>query len=266
MPLHSQSHGDGWPLVVLPSFGFDHAAMAQALEPAFDSTSEWARLYLDLPGSGFSPPGEPHSDSVLDDIVRTIQAELGNQRFAVLGWSYGGYLAAGLTRRLPWQIGGLMMICTGFKICPHDRDLTGVLASSPEPDWLADVSPNLHDHFTQAIGCQTGEVARRITAALERNNPVDETYLASLRADGFAVSDEDTPTPCDAPVCFLTGRRDRVAGYVGLFNALPGYDHASYVAVGEAGHYLPLEQPMLFAGTTQSWLDECLVSVGRDPG
>lgn len=49
-----------------------------------------------------------------------------------------------------------MMICAGFKIRPDDRDLTGVLSSTPEPDWLAEVPVGLHEHFRQAVGHQTG--------------------------------------------------------------------------------------------------------------
>ena len=41
----------------------------------------------------------------------TSEPELGDERFAVIGWSYGGCLAAGVTRRLPEQVSGLMMVC-----------------------------------------------------------------------------------------------------------------------------------------------------------
>ena len=101
MTLHVQAHGNGRPLVVLPSFSLDHAAMAKTLEPVFADMHGWRRLYVDLPGTGGSPAGEPRSDIVLDDVEATIRAELGDRCFAVVGWSYGGYLAAGVTRRLP---------------------------------------------------------------------------------------------------------------------------------------------------------------------
>lgn len=39
--------------------------MVLAMEPAFRSAEGWARLYVDLPGTGSSPPGEPCSDAVL---------------------------------------------------------------------------------------------------------------------------------------------------------------------------------------------------------
>lgn len=249
---------------MLPSFSLDHAAMAEAVEPAFNDTVGWKRMYFDLPGTGGSPPGEPHSDAVLDDVINAIQAQLGDQNFVVTGWSYGGYLGAGVVRRLPRQVSGLMMICSGFKILPVDRDLSGVLNSIPESGWLRSVPTDLRDHLTHAVGVQTAEVAERITAALGRNGPTDDTYLASLQTDGFALSDEDEPTPCDAPVSFLAGRRDRVIGHVGLYRALSLYDHSTYLAVSDAGHYLPLEQPRVFAATMRSWLDECLVHFDRN--
>ena len=257
MAVQVHTRGEGRPVVVLPSFSLDHNAMAEVTEPVFAATAGWSRLYVDLPGTGASPPGEPRSDAVLDDVARTIDSMLGNQRFLIAGWSYGGYLAAGLARRLPARTGGLLLVCTSRKIRPQDRNLTGVLPSSAEPGWLADVPANLHDHFTHAIGCQTTAVANRVTAVLARNSPADEAYLAALRAGGFALSDEDAPTPCSAPVCILTGRRDRVAGYADLFSALSHYDHASYLAISNAGHYLPLEQPRLFQAAALSWLEEC---------
>jgi pimeloyl-ACP methyl ester carboxylesterase len=257
MTLHVEVHGSGWPLVVLPSFGLDHAAMAEAVEPVFTDISAWQRLYVDLPGTGGSAPGDPRSDVVLDEIVETLGAELGDERFAVGGWSYGGYLAAGVTRRLCGQISGLMMVCSGFRIRPQDRDLTGVLGSIPEAGWLAYVPVELHDHLTHAVGFQTAEVASRIAAALRRNGPTDEAYLSSLRADGFALSDETAPSPCNAPVCFLTGQRDRVIGSAGLFRALGLYDRATFTSISGAGHYLPLEQPAVFAAVTQTWLGQC---------
>jgi pimeloyl-ACP methyl ester carboxylesterase len=259
MTLHVQAHGSGRPLVVLPSFSLDHAAMAEAIEPAFSDVAGWMRLYVDLPGTGSSPPGEPRSDVVLDDVVGAVQDQLGDERFVVAGWSYGGYLAAGMTRRLPEQVSGLMMVCSGFKIRPKDRDVTGVLASNPDPEWLTGVPPALHEHLAHAVGRQTAAVADRIVRILACNGPTDAAYLASLRGRGFALPDEDAQTLCDGPVCFLAGRRDRVAGYVGLFEALGQYGHASYAAVAQAGHYLPLEQPTLFAAAICTWLAECRI-------
>jgi pimeloyl-ACP methyl ester carboxylesterase len=228
--------------------------MSEAFEPAFGKAHGWQRLYVDLPGTGASPPGEPRSDAVLADLVATAQSVVGDRRFLVAGWSYGGYLAAGLARRLPERMGGLLLICTASRIRPADRDLTGVLASDAEPGWLSDVPADLHDHFTHAVGCQTAAVARRIASVLASNGPTSESYLAELQTDGWALSDEDAPTHCRAPVSIVTGRRDRVSGFAALFDAMADYEQADFLALAQAGHYLPVEQPGRFAAAVAAWL------------
>lgn len=76
MTLCLQAHGAGRPLVVLPSFSLDHDAMAATLEPVFTAGSPWRRIYVDLPGTGGSSPGEPRSDAVMDAVLAAIEAEI----------------------------------------------------------------------------------------------------------------------------------------------------------------------------------------------
>jgi pimeloyl-ACP methyl ester carboxylesterase len=265
MSLHVHRRGEGELVVVLPALGLDHRVMAEVTEPVFAATTGWSRLYVDLPGTGGSPPGEPRSDAVLDAVMAAIDAVPGSQRFAAAGWSYGGYLAAALARRLQGRVSGLLMACSGFKIRPRDRNLAGVLNSAAEPGWLADVPAHLHDHFSHAIGCQSAAVASRVAAALARNGQADTAYLGALRADGFALSDEDAPTTCGGPVCFIAGRRDRVAGYADMIAAADRYDHADAILIGNSGHYLPLEQPGMFHAAVHSWLDQCRQFIDLSP-
>ena len=261
MTLHVEQHGEGDPLVVLPSFGLDHRAMAAAVDTAFAAVPGWARLYCDLPGTGLSAGGDPTSDAVVGAVAQTLDEHLGGRPFALAGWSYGSYLAAGLARRRAGQIRGLLLICAGLKIRPQDRDLTGVLDSVAQHDWLAEVPVELHEHLRQAVGRQTRAVAGRIAAVIDANGPTDEAYLDALRADGFALSDEDAATVLDAPSCVLAGRRDRVAGYQDPFRALDHLGQAECTVLADAGHYLPLEAPDRLAASVAVWLNRC-----RRPG
>jgi pimeloyl-ACP methyl ester carboxylesterase len=257
--LHVHGRGEGKPIVVLPSFSLDHSAMTEVFEPAVSSAAGWQRLYVDLPGTGASPAGEPRSDAVLAEVAAAIDTSLGTRPFLAAGWSYGGYLAVGLARRMPERVAGLLLVCTGLRIRPSDRNLAGVLGSVPEPGWLAGVPRNLHQHFARSIGYQTAAVAQRVATVLAVNGQTDEAYLAALRTDGFALSDEGAITPCQGqgPVWALAGRRDRVAGFADLLEAVACYDRATYLLVGAAGHYLPLEEPGAFRAATLAWLAEC---------
>jgi pimeloyl-ACP methyl ester carboxylesterase len=248
--------GRGRPLVVLPGFGLDQAVMAAAFEPVFAASgvTGWRRLYLDLPGCGKSPVLEPNSDAVLDAVQQTIATLLGSEPFLLAGSSYGGYLAAGLARRLPAQIRGLLLVCSGLKINPVERNLAGVLPSVPEPGWLAGTPQELHQHFGHGIGRQTRSVADRVARAFALISPMDEAYLELLRSTGYQLSDEGSDQTFDGDVAILVGRRDRIAGYVDQFEALARYPRGSYTAFPDAGHHLPFERPELFAALTLEWL------------
>jgi hypothetical protein len=51
--------------------------MRVAFGPASRGITDRARVYLGLPGTGGSPPGEPASDAVLADVIATVGALLG---------------------------------------------------------------------------------------------------------------------------------------------------------------------------------------------
>jgi pimeloyl-ACP methyl ester carboxylesterase len=256
MVLSTQIHGDGDPLVCLPWFGHDGAAMAAAFEPVFAESSRWRRIYLDLPGTGSSPLVHPTSDAVLDAVGETIRSLLGDEPYLLAGCSYGGYLAAAQARRAAAQVAGLLLVCTGTKLDPASRNLGGVTPAAPEPGWLAGVPPELHGYFGRAIGCQTRAVADRIAATFTASVPTDDGYLETLRSTGYELTRDDLATRFDASTLVMTGRNDQIGGYVDQFEDLARYPQASYVALNDAGHYLPFEQPQRFVTLVRDWLSQ----------
>ena len=132
-----------------------------------------------------------------------------------------------------------------------------MLPSHPEPGWLAGVPSRLHEYLSHAVGCQTAAAAGRVAAVLAANGPMDEAYFEVLRAEGFALADEGPPAAYERPASFVCGRRDRVAGYRGVYDSLGRFPGADYVLAAEAGHFLPVEQPSLFGAAVRAWLDRC---------
>ena len=240
--------------MLLPWFGLDRAVMAAAFEPALAATDDVRRIYIDLPGTGGSPPAGPSSDAVLEAVTETVESVIGTAPFLLAGCSYGGYLAAGLARRAPDRILGLLLVCPGVKIRRDQRNLSGVLPSTPQPGWLAEVPAELHTHFRLGIGRQTGAVAKRIAKAFRLNGPTESDYLAALRSAADPLSDDDSPQRFDGNVTVIVGKRDRIVGHLDQLDALVNYPHGSFVALTDAGHYLPFETPKRFRALTLDWL------------
>jgi pimeloyl-ACP methyl ester carboxylesterase len=246
--------GAGRPVVILPWFGLDSAVAMEAFEPVFHGIAGWRRIYIDLPGTGRSPAVLPCSDAVLHAVGDTVAATVGKEPVLVAGCSYGGYLAAALARRHPGPVAGLLLVCAGGKIRPEERDLGGVPDPTPDQGWLDGVPHDLHDHLRHAIARQSKSVADRVVRALLRNGPTDARYLETLRSSGYALSNEDAVGNVDGPVTVLAGRGDRIAGYRDQFNLVARFPRGHYLALADSGHYLPFEQPELFALAAREWL------------
>lgn len=236
--------------------------MSAACESAFaaaemvgGSTDRWQRFYLDLPGTGGSPAVEPTSEAVLQAVRNTLAELIGTTPYLLIGHSYGGYLATGLSRRDPSLVAGMLLICCGLRIDPAGRDRSGVLPSLPQSGWLDGVPPELHQHFSEAVGHQTRAVADRIVAVLGRRARLDHDYLAVLRAKGYRLDDEpDRASSFSRPVTLLAGRRDRIAGYRDSVSAFTHYPNGRVTVLADAGHYLPFEQPESSAAAILDWL------------
>ncbi len=99
MSIHYKIVGEGFPIVILHGWSLDHQVMFDCLEPVFKEHSGWKRIYIDLPGMGSSEPLESiqNSDDILNVVLEFIDQLIPNEPFLVCGYSYGGYLARGIS-------------------------------------------------------------------------------------------------------------------------------------------------------------------------
>ena len=253
MSLSTIRHGSGSPIVVLPGLGLDAAFTAAVTEPALAHRSGSQRIYVSLPGIGSPPPPEASSDSILEVLTDSLCSEFGGGTFALMGYSYGGYLANALAGRLATQVDRLLLVCSGVKIAPGERDLSGVLPPETEPGWLDACPEQLHEHLAHAVGRQHREVGARLASAFDGATQSDDTFIADL-SERYQLTGEERLMPFEQPVTFVAGRRDRIAGFRDQFAAAQSCPLASYFLVAQAGHYLPAEVPSAFAAAVTNWL------------
>ena len=245
-------------VVLLPMFNMTRTATAAAFRPAL-AASGLRQLYPDLPGHGDSPTTcPPEAEAVLEDLADWIEQRAATP-VLLAGGSYGGYLAAGIARRRPGLVRGLLLVCPGVKIGAQNRDLPEARPAQAPPGWLDEAPEALRGHLDMALGHRTPQVVRTVLDAIGSGQHGDEAYRRELReGPRNTLTDEDAEITFDGPVAVITGRQDRVVGYADQFRAMRHYPHGTYTVVDEAGHYLPYEQPEALTAVTHDWLRRAL--------
>lgn len=203
-------HGRGTPLLMLHGWEVDRRLMTGCLEPLFGPDDPWLRVYPDLPGRGGTPAhaSVDSSDATADLVVAVMAAVAPGQRFAVVGESYGGYLARGVLTRRP-DLLGLALVCP--LVTPGVRDLPAHVVLERDEDVVAAVDAALRPGFEANNVRQTAAVWERYVAdVLPGLAAADTAYLEHVLGPRVPLSDEDATT--DAPVLVVAGRQDSAVG------------------------------------------------------
>lgn len=180
------------------------------------------------------------------DMARAV-LDRAPDRFALVGMSMGGYVAFEILRQAPERISHLMLVNTRARddapAIKRRRMLLAHLVAENTPfkgvnDAMLDdlIHPdNRHDDglvrllTEMADGCGADVFKRQSKAVAER--PDSRAILA------------DITVPCSV----MVGEADRVISpesHREMANAITG---ASFMMVPGAGHYVPLETPVVFA-------------------
>ena len=254
--LHYQEVGSGRPILMLHGWPLDHLSMIGAMEPIFAHRDNWKRIYVDLPGMGKSesPDWVRTQDQILGVLTEFILNVISDERFCVVGLSYGGLLAQGLIHRFAPQMDGVMFLVPSMASIDESM-LPRNVAMHKEP---LDFS-GLTDEMVRAF---EGMAVVQMQAHLEAwkkyifpgTSAANHAFLDRLQA-GFPLDVEQLPQPFVAPTLFLLGRQDVSVGYRDAWRIIESYPHASYVILDRAGHCLQMEQPRLYDALVHEWLD-----------
>jgi pimeloyl-ACP methyl ester carboxylesterase len=233
--------------------------MLGCLEPLFARRPGYRRLYPDLPGMGKSPAPESiaSSDDMLAAVREFVAETIGDEPFLLVGESYGGYLARGLTRALGSQVRGLALVCpVGVHLEHAHRTVPPRAVLREDPALIASLDPELAAEFTDIAVVQSPETLRRFSEeVLVGLASADQAAMARVRARWTLTEDPESGDPFTGPALILAGRQDGQVGYVDQFALLPHYPRATFAVLDVAGHNLQFEQPVLFEALVDEWLD-----------
>lgn len=243
--------------VMLHGFPLEHHHMLATFEPAFTARPGWRRLYVDLPGTGGSSAGSEidGTDAVFAALVEVLGSVLGDGAAAVCGHSWGARLALGLVATEPDRWARMCLVVPDLgadgpqelpthTVLHQDRSL--VEALDPEVaqdfrDWAVVIDERV-------VSRVLGEIDGYMATA-------DQAAIARIQQGWGSMFPVIPARPHPGPSLFVHGRQDSRAGYTAAWSLLDHFPRASFVVLDRAGHYLPIEQDVLFTSLVEDWLD-----------
>jgi proline iminopeptidase len=263
MKLHTTRRGNGPLLVCHPGGpGFDGSELADLGGLVATRTL----LLVDPRGTG----GSDHAQTyLLEDYVADIEelrADLGEDRFDLLGFSHGGLVAAAYAIAHPGRLRKLVLSVGLAAFTPEmQAEAEQVIASFAGEPWHADATAALAREESGDYG--TPEEAGAMWNAMaplyfsrweERYRPLVEVErmnpepLRQFNATPFDLRPD--LGRIDAETLVITGRDDFICGPAAAQVLADGIPRAELVIIEQAGHMLHLEQPAAYSAAVEAFL------------
>ena len=257
--------GMGRPLLVIHGWSADHRYMVADLEPNFDESSTWQRIYFDLPGHGttIAPDWLNNQTQMFEILTKFIEQVIGDQKFGVIGNSYGGYLSLGLVRKMPHRLLGAALLVpdlpddlnnrqtTESSTIVEDMSLFGNLQSDEQ--WIP---AGLVEHSQYALD----EIRAHDVPAHRLS---DDDFLERLNENYvLPIEIRYSGDPFTRPSLIALGHQDATVGYERQLQLLPEFPRATVAVVDMAGHYLGrVERPKVFNALVRDWIERVEISL-----
>lgn len=261
--IYYEIHGKGIPILMIHGFMPDHRVLKGCMEPIFQTRSGFKRIYFDLPGMGKTEAKKwiKSSDEILGVIIKFIKNVILNEKFLIVGQSYGGYLTRGLLHKFHEKILGICLICPLIRPNLNDRDLPEFTPIIKNPSFINTLPPQDREEFEEIAIIQSEYAWERFQdEVLPGLKIADRTFLEAIYPKRYTLSfDVDKMIKkYDKPSLFFLGRQDNSVGYINALEIIENFSRASYIVLDKAGHLLQIEQQDIFNISVNEWLDRVM--------
>ncbi len=267
--LYVVERGQGYPLLVLHGGpGLDHRMFGDYLDPLADRVR---LLFVDQRSQGRSASA-PEASWTLGRMARDVgelAEALGLARYAVLGHSYGAFVALQHAADFPGQA-AQTIVSSGL---PSARFLaeveTNLAAFEPielreqvSSSWAReqsactqeDMASIMHDqfpfHFADPLDPRIAEFEARSTGAVY--SPDVLRHLSNEEYGGIEL--EDRLHAITQPLLVLAGRYDRTCSVAGAEAIAQGAPHAELVVFEHSGHMTYVEENERYLAVVRDFL------------
>lgn len=255
--INYEVRGSGRPLLILHGGYLDHRHIVNVMEPAFDESSKWKRIYPDLPGHGCTTIADSieNHDQVLDVLSEFMANICPDETYSLAGESRGGFLARGLAVKEPEKIDVLLLIVPGRYAVADPENLPPQVTLESADELLPELTENEVGRFRKLVVQNRGilEKIRKYKlpaiplADSECQDRLNENYQFTFDLDA-------TENIFIKPALVLLGKYDIEVGYRDALKVIENYPRATYAILDKAGHSLSWEQPEVFIALVKDWL------------
>lgn len=228
--------GERQPLVLIPGLSCD----ARLWQAQLEGLDDVARAMV----------GDTLSDASIAAMAQRILADA-PERFALAGFSMGGYVAMEITRRAPERVIRLALLDTTGDIDTPEMArvrraaVTTAQSRGYEAVLRGSLNRLVHPETAQEIGEEV--VAMALGVGLE-------TYIDQQNAILGRADSRGELATLAVPALVLVGAQDRLTPprySQELAAIIPG---ARYAEIDKAGHMTPMEQPEAVNQALREWL------------
>ncbi len=206
----------------------------------------WTDMVPDLGKIGHLHYGNVYADDTLEGMARRVLDEA-PERFVLVGFSMGGFVARVLTLMAPERVSGVAFVATSareYTMAERERRQQGFLPGNrPKSNGNA---LGLHpDRDRDPV------LLDRLRGMQKRLGPeVRKRQSALIRKDGYADLQRIT-----CPSLVIACRQDRLRTLDETKRMAENLPHTRFEVIEDCGHMAPLEKPHEMAALLGGWIE-----------
>lgn len=210
----------------------------------------WGDIMPSLRSIGQVISGNTSGSVTISGIASDILPQVPD-RFALIGFSMGGYVARELARLVPARVQALVLIATSARAdTPAETLRKTAAARSVDPDRFGGVSR------AAAIRSLHPELADN-EALIERIRKMSERVGGDIfkrQAAAVREGDLDRLAVIRCPTLVVAGDCDRLRSIKEAEELRDGISGATMAVIRRSGHMIPMEQPAALLAAMAPWL------------
>ena len=207
----------------------------------------WADMADELGKLGRVHYGNVYQDDTLEGMARSVLAE-SPERFVLVGFSMGGFVARVLTLMAPGRVAGVAFVASSareYTAAERERRLKGNLPGDRPKRANPGVALGLHpDRERDPV------LLGRLRDMQRRLGPeVRARQSALIRRDGYADLERIA-----CPSLVIACRHDRLRSLAETERMATHLPHSHFNIIEDCGHMAPLEKPHELAKVLADWI------------